>query len=116
MVIILRGGEFSKNIEPAVVVTEGGSEDGLIAAAEIMLVISGIAIRVDGVGPDVLDDRELEFELFMAEREVRSDQMMPSRVVGTAHGIEYRGIKAGSFVPFEAEGCSCAVQSFAIDR
>ena len=86
--MILRGSYFSKHIEPAVVVTERGTDDGLVMPAEIMPVILGVGIRMDRVRPEVFDGRQFHLQFLMAQCEVGAQQMMPSGVIGVAHGVE----------------------------
>ena len=109
-------GNLAEEIEPAVVITERGTEDGLVATAEIMAVVLGVAVGMDGVGVDGLDAGELEFEPFMAESEVGTDQMPPSGIVIMVERIEHGGIEACSFAPFPPKGSACAVETSTIHR
>ena len=84
---ILGGGEFAEGIEPAVVITGRGAENGLVAATEIMLIIGGIGIRMDAIRPEIFDGRQFDLKLFMAEREIGSEEMMPDGVIGATHGV-----------------------------
>ena len=88
MFVILACSYFSKHIEPAVVVTERDTDDGLVTPAEIMPVILGVGIRMDRVRPDVFDGRQFHLQFLMTQGEVGANQMMPSGVIGAAHGVE----------------------------
>ena len=114
--LILGCGYFTEEIKPTVVVAEGETEDGLIGATEIMAVVLGVAVRMDRIGVDGLDAGELEFELFMPESEVSSDQMPPGGIVVMVEGVEYRCIESRGFGPLKTKGRSCSMQSGAIDR
>ena len=85
--IVLGGGEFGEGIEPAVVVTGGSADDGLVSAAEIVLVVCCVPIGTNAVRPDVFDGGQLELEAVMAQGEVRSDEVVPRAVVCAPHGI-----------------------------
>ena len=106
---ILGCGYFTEEVKPTVVVAERETEDGLIGTTEIMAVVFGVAVRMDGVGVDGLDAGELEFELFMSESEVSSDQMPPGGVIVMIHGVEHRCIEARRFGPLETQRRSCAM-------
>ena len=106
---ILGCGYFTEEVKPTVVVAERETEDGLIGATEIMAVVFGVAVRMDGVGVDGLDAGELEFELLMPESEVSSDQMPPGGVIVMIHGVEHRCIESRRFGPLETQRRSCAM-------
>ena len=113
--VVLSYGDLSEQVKPSMVIARGGTEDGLVPAAEIMAVVVGIAVGADGVRPEVLDGGELELQLTMAEGQVRSEEMMPDRVIGAPHGVECRSVETRLFAPSETESSPCAVQTFAID-
>ena len=114
--MILRGSYLSKGIKPAVVVTERGTDDGLVVPAEIMPVILGVGIRMDRVRPEVLYRRQLDLQPFMSQREIGTNQVVPGGVIRAAHGVECRGIQTCLGRESMADSNSCAVQPFAIDR
>ena len=54
------------------VVADGGADDGLVGASEIMLVIGCVAVGMNGVLPDIFDGGQLDLQLFVAQGDICS--------------------------------------------